>query len=75
MRHVVSDSMHNYISANEYEIRMPLLMITAIFVPVGLLLYGWTANYRVFWLVPDIGIGIFGIGNFFTILRNCVRDS
>lgn len=54
---------------------MPLLMITAIFVPVGLLLYGWTANYRVFWLVPDIGIGIFGIGNFFTILRNCVRDS
>lgn len=39
------------------------MMVTAIFVPIGLLLYGWTADHRVFWLVPDIGIGIFGIGN------------
>jgi len=44
------------------EMRMPLLAVTAIFVPIGLLVYGWTADHRVFWLVPDIGIGIFAIG-------------
>lgn len=42
--------------------RMPLMMLTSVFVPVGLIIYGWTADKHVFWLVPDIGIGIFAFG-------------
>lgn len=29
---------------------------------MGILLYGWTAEYRVFWLVPNIGVFFVGIG-------------
>lgn len=43
------------------------MMVTAFFVPTGLLIYGWTAQYKVFWLVPDIGVVIFGIGMFFPL--------
>lgn len=43
--------------------RMPLMMVTSLFVPVGLILYGWTADKHVFWLVPDIGVGIFAFGS------------
>ncbi|CCO35421.1 putative transporter C1529,01 [Rhizoctonia solani AG-1 IB] len=38
------------------EMRLPLLAIGSFMLPAGLLLYGWTAEYRIFWLVPDIGI-------------------
>lgn len=43
-------------------------MLTSLFVPVGLIIYGWTADKHVFWLVPDIGIGIFAFG---TITPTC----
>ncbi|KAG8755599.1 hypothetical protein FRC11_005916, partial [Ceratobasidium sp. 423] len=44
------------------EMRLPLLAIGSFMLPVGLLLYGWTAEYRVFWLVPDIGVFIYCTG-------------
>ncbi|KAF8593324.1 MFS general substrate transporter [Ceratobasidium sp. AG-I] len=44
------------------EMWLPLLAIGSFWVPVGLLIYGWTAQYRVFWLVPDVGVFIFTIG-------------
>lgn len=34
--------------------------------PIGLLLYGWTASAHVFWLVPDIGLFIIGSGMIFS---------
>jgi hypothetical protein len=37
-------------------------MVTSLFVPIGLITYGWTAEKHVFWLVPDIGIGMFAFG-------------
>ncbi|KAF8596138.1 MFS general substrate transporter [Ceratobasidium sp. AG-I] len=43
------------------EMRMPLLAFASPWVPVGLILYGWTAEYRVFWLVPDIGVDTYGL--------------
>lgn len=46
------------------EMRMPLMMVTSFFVPVGLIWYGWSADKGVFWLVPDIGIAIFAFGTF-----------
>lgn len=38
------------------EFHIPLLLPGAILAPIGLFLYGWSAHYRVFWLVVDIGV-------------------
>ncbi|KAF2482158.1 major facilitator superfamily domain-containing protein [Neohortaea acidophila] len=52
------------------EFRVPLMFPGAIMVPIGLALYGWTAEYRVFWLVPNIGTAIFAAGNQL-VFQNC----
>lgn len=44
------------------EFKLPILMITGILMPSGLLLYGWTLEYRVHWVVPDIGIFLVACG-------------
>ncbi|CAE6405591.1 unnamed protein product [Rhizoctonia solani] len=44
------------------EMRLPLLAVGSFMLPAGLLLYGWTAEYRIFWLVPDIGVFIYCTG-------------
>jgi MFS family permease len=44
------------------EFRVPLIFLGACLVPAGLFVYGWTAEYRVFWLVPDIGAFVFSAG-------------
>jgi hypothetical protein len=38
------------------------MMGTSFAVPIGMIIYGWTAERHVFWLVPDIGIAIFAFG-------------
>lgn len=38
------------------------MLVGAIVLPCGILLYGWSGNYRVFWLVPDIGIFFVAVG-------------
>ncbi|KAI0907471.1 major facilitator superfamily domain-containing protein [Ustulina deusta] len=40
------------------EFRIPLTLPGAIIAPVGLFIYGWTAQYRVHWIAVDIGIFI-----------------
>ena len=44
------------------EYRVPLIVPGAVIIPVGLFWYGWTAEIRAFWLLPDIGIAIFCCG-------------
>ncbi|XWW97677.1 hypothetical protein V2A60_005663 [Cordyceps javanica] len=44
------------------EYRVPLMVPGAILVLVGIFIYGWTAQYHVHWIAPDIGIAIFGCG-------------
>ncbi|GLB33199.1 putative MFS polyamine transporter [Lyophyllum shimeji] len=44
------------------EMRLPLLMVSATTLPIGLVIYGWTAKARIFWLVPDLGVFIYSIG-------------
>ncbi|TVY82541.1 Efflux pump radE [Lachnellula suecica] len=44
------------------EFRFPPMIPASFFVPAGLLLYGWTAKYGVFWIVPIIGTGLVGTG-------------
>lgn len=44
------------------EFRVPLMVPGAVLVPVGLFIYGWSAEFKTFWLVPDIGAAIFSAG-------------
>ena len=52
------------------EFRVPLMFPGAVMIPIGLLIYGWSAQYRVFWLVPNIGTAIFAAGNQL-VFQNC----
>ena len=44
------------------EFRLPLLIPGSILVPVGILWYGWSAQAYLHWIMPNIGLVIFGIG-------------
>ncbi|OAL30037.1 hypothetical protein AYO20_08941 [Fonsecaea nubica] len=44
------------------EYRLPLLWPGAVTIPAGLFLYGWTAQYKVHWIVPIIGTVLLGAG-------------
>ncbi|KAF2009023.1 MFS general substrate transporter [Aaosphaeria arxii CBS 175.79] len=44
------------------EYRLPPMVPGGAMIPIGLLLYGWTAQSGVFWFVPIIGTVLIGIG-------------
>lgn len=44
------------------EFRVPMMIPGALMVPVGLVIYGWTAQYRTMWIGPDIGVAVFTAG-------------
>ncbi|KAK2026635.1 MFS general substrate transporter [Colletotrichum zoysiae] len=44
------------------EFRLPTLIVGAVFVPVGLFWYGWSAEYKTHWIVPIMGTALLGIG-------------
>ncbi|KAI4119372.1 MAG: hypothetical protein LQ338_007285 [Usnochroma carphineum] len=48
--------------AGKPEFRVPIMVPGAVLVPVGLFIYAWTAQYRTYWIGPDIGIAIFSCG-------------
>ncbi|KAK7523901.1 major facilitator superfamily domain-containing protein [Phyllosticta citriasiana] len=54
------------------EFRLPLLFLAATMLPVGLLIYGWSAEKRVHWIVPNIGAAIFSASTFVTFM--CVQQ-
>jgi hypothetical protein len=50
------------------EFRLPSMIPGTIFLPLGLLITGWTVEKRVFWFVPDIGIALVGAGTILNFL-------
>jgi len=44
------------------EFRVPLMIPGALLVPIGLLIYGWSAQYKTHWIVPNIGTAFFTCG-------------
>jgi multidrug resistance protein len=44
------------------EFRTPLMFPGSILVPIGLFIYGWTAEYKTHWIGPNIGAAIFCAG-------------
>jgi hypothetical protein len=45
------------------EYRLPIIFPGALLAPVGLFIYGWTAEYRVHWIAVDIGVFIAMFGS------------
>ncbi|KAI9694596.1 MAG: hypothetical protein M1822_000212 [Bathelium mastoideum] len=50
------------------EDRLPPMVIGGIIIPIGLFIYGWTAEYHVFYIVPMIGTAALGFGFFVTTI-------
>ncbi|KAI9366748.1 MFS multidrug transporter-like protein [Zopfochytrium polystomum] len=48
------------------EFRLPITILFSVLLPIGLFMYGWSAQNTVFWLAPDVGMMLFGLG--FTVL-------
>jgi multidrug resistance protein len=48
------------------EFRIPLMIPGACLVPIGLFIYGWTADAGVHWIAPNIGSFIFSLGSIMT---------
>ncbi|KAI5969215.1 FLR1 [Candida margitis] len=46
------------------EIFLPPAILGAIFMPIGLFIFGWTSSPKIHWFPPLIGIGLFAIGAF-----------
>lgn len=63
--------------ANVPELRVPLLIPGALFTPIGFLIYGWAAQYDLFWLVVDVGVALLSLGMqvFDTTLYAYVMDA
>ncbi|ORY91475.1 major facilitator superfamily domain-containing protein [Leucosporidium creatinivorum] len=58
---------NHYASDGKPEFRLPLMVPASIFLPLGLLLYGWGAEHHLHWIVVDIGMFFIAagmIGNF-----------
>lgn len=45
------------------EFRVPLMVPGSLLVPIGLFIYGWTAQAHTHWIGPNIGAAIFAAGN------------
>ncbi|OGM39470.1 MFS multidrug transporter [Aspergillus bombycis] len=50
------------------EHRLPPLVLGCFLVPIGLFWYGWSAQYRLHWIVPIIGTFFIGTGIFYVHL-------
>jgi hypothetical protein len=46
------------------EYRLPVMFVGALIVPIGLFLYGWTADRKMHWILPITGTGFLGAGMF-----------
>ncbi|OOG01135.1 hypothetical protein ASPCADRAFT_159756 [Aspergillus carbonarius ITEM 5010] len=53
------------------EFRLPLMIPASLLVPIGLFIYGWSAQYKTHWIVPDIGIALPLMGA--TVIFQCTN--
>ena len=54
------------------EFRLPLMVPASLLVPVGIFAYGWSAQVRTHWIVPNIGVTIFSVGTI--ISYQCITN-
>lgn len=67
----------NHADVGVPEYRIPSMFVGAFLPPVGLLWYGWSAEARVHWIMPNIGAAIFMMGacTGFTCIRLYLVDA
>jgi hypothetical protein len=53
------------------EYRLPLVLPFSLLIPIGLFIYGWSAERQVHWVIPNIGTCIFAIG--LIVCFNCAQ--
>lgn len=53
------------------EYRIPMMLPGSILIPAGLLWYGWSAEKHLHWIMPNLGIVVFGIGS--CICMQCMQ--
>lgn len=72
-----SDRLLKYLSekhgVKKPEYRLPPMIPGAFLIPAALFMYGWTAEYRVHWIVPIIGTSLMGVGMLITFV--CCRPT
>lgn len=44
------------------EYRVPMMIPGSLLIPIGLCWYGWAGEKRAYWVITDIGVGIFAAG-------------
>nr|QOV03405.1 SpoF [Hypomontagnella monticulosa] len=49
-------------SRSNPELRTYMMLPASLLVPLGLLLYGWSAERHMHWLIPDVGVCIYATG-------------
>jgi hypothetical protein len=57
------------------EYRLPLMIPAALIIPIGLFMYGWSAQYAVHWIVPIIGTSFVGVGLITTFVSSTFPTS
>ena len=65
---IVTKLMAKHDTGRKPEYRLPIMMIGAFLVPIGLFWYGWSAQARVHWIMPIIGTGWVGAGLILTFM-------
>ncbi|KAI0841941.1 MFS general substrate transporter [Hypoxylon sp. FL0890] len=77
----LQDRMYAYLKrrygTGKPEFRVPIMVPGAVLIPVGLLIYGWTAEYKTHWIGPNIGAMLFAAGGIiiFQCLQGFLVDS
>ena len=65
---LVAYQMKKYNTARKPEYRLPVMMVGAALVPIGLFWYGWSAQERIHYIMPIIGSGFVGAGLILTFM-------
>jgi MFS family permease len=61
-RYGASASARNGGGQRKAEYRLFLLPVGGLFLPAGLFIFGWTAEYKIHWIAPMIGEALTGVG-------------
>ncbi|PWY81857.1 MFS general substrate transporter [Aspergillus heteromorphus CBS 117.55] len=73
---LLSDKIYTHLKSSNNgtgkpEFRLPLMIPASFLVPAGLFIYGWSAQYKTHWIVPDIGIALPLMGA--TVIFQCTN--